>query len=805
MVTMFINILPAPYYDKVVENVVSNFANLMVVGERIELGIRQEGQNQCRDDRIRLPTGKSKCLFVPNSSRQASSSLHQPTTSALYPSISTVNRGGSSRQLKASIARHKKAAKDVGPNSHAIHRAAPPSARIEAGRNNPSQAPRATISEELRPQRHPIERCWSLKHKVQDLLDGRLLGFQDQGLNVQNNPLSTDRGMAINAISHKNREVVEGASRGEEEENAVEGTTNSACWVEEGTHSSQLREAATASVVYIEGNGNPHPKSLIIHYNSASKPIVPFIIQVLAKLVYNNNSPVEVPDRGNSDNRNKEVHSSPKGHQYSRDQRGDSKWQNLRPRELLIPHSEYELLDQLHKTLACISLLSLLFNSEGHQNLLLKVLNDAHVAQDITLENFEGIINNITVSRHLCFSEDEIPTEGKSHNQLLHIVVKCDNYMIARVLIDNGSSLNVMPKAMLDKLYLTSSTLKISSVVVRAFDASKREVMGEITLPIRIGPTTFDITFQVMDIRPAYNCLLGRPWIHAVGAVLSSLHQKVKFIAYQQLVNMMGEKELMIITPLPTKYVKGDEEALKTSFQALEIVGTTNAEAKGGSPKLSIAAIMAAKVLISNGFQPGKGLGKGLDGIAELVALPKNPRRFGLGYTGAAEKKGPGRRPGKKWIRPDLYRYFTSRCIISPDQVVTIADQPPDLKEWVIPTSQELNNWTDETLPELIDNATLKLNNASESCGQGEGEDSEEEALVEMERGSTTSRGMNEIAATNSQRFEGYIDECGMCGSVRHPPNDCPILQEPPPPFRPQLVQESSLEDLIKQLAMNNI
>ncbi|RDX61514.1 hypothetical protein CR513_60248, partial [Mucuna pruriens] len=161
----------------------------------------------------------------------------------------------------------------------------------------------------------------------------------------------------------------------------------------------------------------------------------------------------------------------------------------------LIRHSKYEMLDQLHKTPARISLLSLLINLEGHRNLLLKVLNDAYVAQDIIPEKFEGIINNITTSCHISFSEDEIPVEDRGHNQPLHIVVKCDNYMIARVLIDNDSSLNVMPKATLDKLYSTGSTLKISSMLVRAFNGSKREVMGEITLPIRIGPTTFDITF----------------------------------------------------------------------------------------------------------------------------------------------------------------------------------------------------------------------------------------------------------------------------------------------------------------------
>ncbi|RDX73117.1 hypothetical protein CR513_47315, partial [Mucuna pruriens] len=114
--------------------------------------------------------------------------------------------------------------------------------------------------------------------------------------------------------------------------------------------------------------------------------------------------------------------------------------------------------------------------------------------------------------------------------------------MIAKVLIDNGSSLHVMPKASLDKLHSCGTILKSSPVVFKAFDGSKWEVMGEITLLICIGPTTFDITFQVMDIRPAYNCPLGRPWIHAAGVVPSSLHQKVKFIAEGQLISIMGKK-----------------------------------------------------------------------------------------------------------------------------------------------------------------------------------------------------------------------------------------------------------------------
>ena len=85
------------------------------------------------------------------------------------------------------------------------------------------------------------------------------------------------------------------------------------------------------------------------------------------------------------------------------------------------------------------------------------------------------------------------------------------DHVIAEVLIDNGSSLNVMPKTTLEKLPFNASRLKPSSMVVRAFDSSRREVIGEIDIRIQIGPHTCNVVFQVMDINPAYSCLLGRP------------------------------------------------------------------------------------------------------------------------------------------------------------------------------------------------------------------------------------------------------------------------------------------------------
>ncbi|PKI18341.1 hypothetical protein CRG98_049385, partial [Punica granatum] len=73
--------------------------------------------------------------------------------------------------------------------------------------------------------------------------------------------------------------------------------------------------------------------------------------------------------------------------------------------------------------------------------------------------------------------------------------------------------------------------IRPSKTAVRAFDGSQREVNGEIDLWINVGPCPFSITFQVLDIPNAFSLLLGRPWIHSAGAVPSSLHQIINFIA----------------------------------------------------------------------------------------------------------------------------------------------------------------------------------------------------------------------------------------------------------------------------------
>ena len=75
-------------------------------------------------------------------------------------------------------------------------------------------------------------------------------------------------------------------------------------------------------------------------------------------------------------------------------------------------------------------------------------------------------------------------------------------------------------------------------------------MIGEIEIKLQIGPCTFTVEFQVMDISPSYNCLLERPWIHIAEAIPSTLHQKIKFVTKGQLVYIAAEEDMIAVTSL---------------------------------------------------------------------------------------------------------------------------------------------------------------------------------------------------------------------------------------------------------------
>ena len=107
------------------------------------------------------------------------------------------------------------------------------------------------------------------------------------------------------------------------------------------------------------------------------------------------------------------------------------------------------MVDQFLQTPSKISVLSLMMNSEPHQEALQKVLDVAYVDHDVTIEQFDSIVANITACNNLSFCDADLPDEGRDHNLALHISMSCKGDAMSNVLVDIGSSLSVFPKSTL--------------------------------------------------------------------------------------------------------------------------------------------------------------------------------------------------------------------------------------------------------------------------------------------------------------------------------------------------------------------
>uniref|UniRef100_A0A2N9IUV4 RNA-directed DNA polymerase n=1 Tax=Fagus sylvatica TaxID=28930 RepID=A0A2N9IUV4_FAGSY len=297
------------------------------------------------------------------------------------------------------------------------------------------------------------------------------------------------------------------------------------------------------------------------------------------------------------------------------------------------------------------------FPPNHQEKALLKVLNEAYVPEDITGPSFENMVTSILVTNQLTFSDDELPPEGRGHTKALYISVKTNDRVVSRVLIDNGSALNVCPLSTLEKLDIDPTRVRVNSMVVRAFDGTRREVLGEIDLPVEIGPQVYDINFQVLRIDSPYNLLLGRPWLHTAGAVPSSLHQKMKLIIGNQLVTILAEEPISIYNDGEIPYIDGcaPEEASFHSFEFVTVIHRVAAV----EPRLSKAGIMVAKEFVKAGFQPGQGLGYANQGRTTIVTLEGNKDKYGLGYTPtrrdrqmayeARRQRAAAKLKGEKW------------------------------------------------------------------------------------------------------------------------------------------------------------
>ncbi|KAL4615632.1 hypothetical protein ACB092_07G140800 [Castanea dentata] len=133
-------------------------------------------------------------------------------------------------------------------------------------------------------------------------------------------------------------------------------------------------------------------------------------------------------------------------------------------------------------------------------------------------------------SPDLTFTDEDLLLGSKPHNRPLYVSGYAREQKIDRILIDGGSTINILPKMTMRRLGLAMEELSHNRLVIQGFNQGGQHAIDVIHLELIIGELTSNVLFHVIDAKTTYNMLLGRPWIHGNGIVPSTLHQCFKYL-----------------------------------------------------------------------------------------------------------------------------------------------------------------------------------------------------------------------------------------------------------------------------------
>ena len=131
----------------------------------------------------------------------------------------------------------------------------------------------------------------------------------------------------------------------------------------------------------------------------------------------------------------------------------------------------------------------------------------------------------------LSFSKEDKIGTTQPHDDALLITLRIRDYDVKRVMVDGGSAAEIMYPDLYKKLKLKPENLMPYSSPLMSFDRKLVILKGMIRLPIQTGPEIMEVNFIVVDTYSPYTAIISRPWLHTLGVVASSLHQKVKFLS----------------------------------------------------------------------------------------------------------------------------------------------------------------------------------------------------------------------------------------------------------------------------------
>ena len=142
----------------------------------------------------------------------------------------------------------------------------------------------------------------------------------------------------------------------------------------------------------------------------------------------------------------------------------------------------------------------------------------------------------------LSFSDADKQGTIQPHDDALVVTLRIGGYNVKRVMVDQGSVAEIMYPDFYKGLGLKLKDLTTYSLPLVSFEGKMVVPKGQIRLPVQAGVDVVEVDFIVVDAFSQYTTIMGKPWLHSLGAISSTLHQKVKYPSGGQVPEIVGSQ-----------------------------------------------------------------------------------------------------------------------------------------------------------------------------------------------------------------------------------------------------------------------
>uniref|UniRef100_A0A2N9F8W7 Integrase catalytic domain-containing protein n=1 Tax=Fagus sylvatica TaxID=28930 RepID=A0A2N9F8W7_FAGSY len=142
----------------------------------------------------------------------------------------------------------------------------------------------------------------------------------------------------------------------------------------------------------------------------------------------------------------------------------------------------------------------------------------------------------------IVFNNQDFEGVQLPYSDALVITLRIGEFDVKRILIDLGSSVEIMYESLFRGLGLGKKDLSRTEGPLSGFSGETVVPSGKVTINVRAGTVSSPTEFFVLNAFSPYNAILGRPWLHRMGAVPSTLHQRLRFPTPQGVMEIRGDQ-----------------------------------------------------------------------------------------------------------------------------------------------------------------------------------------------------------------------------------------------------------------------